>query len=233
MVGGTLADMVFLLAIAVAPQYWFLLLAYFGLQVASNVAHGPYQGLIPDRVPPARWGQASGVKQLAEIVGIIVTSLAAGYLLSRGEVLLTILSIMGVLLVTLAITAWGVKEEPLQRAEPAPLLKTVTQTFRIDLRRYSGFAWLLVSRLLIVVAMNLVRNYILYYIQYLLQMTAQQAADAAGTLMAILAVAIAAIVYPAGALSDRIGRKPLVVASGLVGAAGSLSCSWRAPTRTS
>ena len=221
-VGGTLADMVFLVAIAVAPRYWFLLAAYFGLQVASNVAHGPYQGLIPDRVAPERWGQASGIKQLAEILGIIITSLAAGYLLSRGQVLLTILSIMAILLLTAAITIFGVHEEPLEHAEPAPLLKTALDMFRIDLGRYSGFAWLLVSRLFIVVAMNLVRNYLLYYIQDLLHMTAQQAADSTGTLMAILAVAIALIVYPAGALSDRIGRKPLVVFSGLAGAVGSL-----------
>jgi len=222
MVGGTLADMVFLLALALAPRYWVLVVAYFGLQVASNVAHGPYQGLIPDRVPPERWGQASGVKQLAEILGIIVTSLVTGWLLARGQVLLTVLSIMAVLLITLAITVLGVKEEPLERAAPEPLLKTALETFRIDLRRYAGFAWVLLSRLFIVVAMNLVRNYLLYYIQYLLHMTPQQAADTAGTLMAILAVAIALIVFPAGALSDRIGRKPLIVFSGLLGAAGSL-----------
>ncbi len=232
MVGGTLVDMVFLVAIALAPRYWFLLVAYFGLQVASNVAHGPYQGLIPDRVPPERWGQASGIKQLAEILGIIVTSLATGWLLSRGQVLLAILAIMAMLLVTLTITVLGVKEEPLPKAEAqagpaagswlAQAWRTLLETFRIDQRRYSGFVWVLVSRLFIVVAMNLVRNYILYYIQHLLHMTAVQAADAAGTLMAILAVAIAIIVYPAGALSDRLGRKPLVVASGLVGAAGSL-----------
>lgn len=222
MVGGTLADMIFLVALALAPRYWVLIAAYFGLQLASNVAHGPYQGLIPDRVPPARWGQASGVKQLAEILGIIVTSLVTGWLLSRGEVLLTVLSIMAVLLVTLAVTVFGVKEEPLEHATTQPLLKTALETFRIDLGRYAGFMWVLVSRLFIVVAMNLVRNYLLYYIQDMLGMTAQQAADAAGTLMAILAVAIALIVFPAGALSDRIGRKPLVVFSGLVGAVGSL-----------
>ena len=79
--GGTLADMVFLLALALAPRYWFLVLAYFGLQVSSNIAHGPYQGLIPDLVPAEQRGSASGVKQLAEILGIIVTSLAAGLLM--------------------------------------------------------------------------------------------------------------------------------------------------------
>ena len=222
MLGGTLADLVFLVGIALAPQYWVLLGAYFGLQVASNVAHGPYQGLIPDRVPPERRGQASGVKQFAEILGIIVTSQATGWLLSAGQVTWAVGVIALMLLLTLAATLWGVREDPLAGQVREPLLRTVLQTFRVDLGRYGGFAWLVVSRLFILVGMNLVRNYLLYYMEFILHVTPEQAAGLAGSLLAILAVAIAAVVYPAGALSDRLGRKPLVVCSGLVGAAGSL-----------
>ncbi len=224
--GGTLADMVFLLALALAPRYWFLVLAYFGLQVSSNIAHGPYQGLIPDLVPAERRGSASGVKQLAEILGIIVTSLAAGLLMSRGQTLVTILSIMAVLLVTVAITIWGVREEPLAGAPSRPVWSTVLDTFRVDLRRHMDFVWLIVSRLLIIVAMNLVRNYVVYYMQHVLHLSLQEAAGLAGNLLAIVAVSIAVIVYPAGMLSDRVGRRSLLVASGLLGALGSLLLLW-------
>ncbi|MCL6429734.1 MAG: MFS transporter [Anaerolineae bacterium] len=224
--GGTLADMVFLLAIALAPRYWFLVLAYFGLQVSSNIAHGPYQGLIPDLVPAECRGSASGVKQLAEILGIIVTSLAAGLLMSRGQTLVTILSIMAVLLVTAAITVWGVREEPLAWTPSKPLWSTVLDTFRVDLRRHMDFVWLIVSRLLIIVAMNLVRNYVVYYMQHVLRLSLQEAAGLAGNLLAIVAVSIAVIVYPAGMLSDRVGRRSLLVASGLLGALGSLLLLW-------
>jgi MFS family permease len=43
-----------------------------------------------------------------------------------------------------------------------------------------------------------------------------------GNLLAIIAVAIAVVVYPAGVLSDRWGRKPLVIVSGALGAVGAL-----------
>lgn len=220
--GGTLVDLVFLAGIALAPQYWVLFVAYLGLQLASNVAHGPYQGLIPDLVAAEERGKASGVKQLAEILGIVGSSLVAGYLMSRGQRLLAIGGIAAILLVTLAITLFGVQEEPQAEASSTPLLRTVLETFDVDIRRYADYMWLLVSRLLVLVGMNLVRNYALYYVQDRLAMTVEEATAATGTLMAILAVAIAVVVYPAGVLSDRFGRKPLLVISGVAGAAGSL-----------
>lgn len=233
MVGGTLADMIFLgaiLAIALGPQravyFWLLVVVYFGLQVASNVSHGPYQGLIPDRVPPERWGTASGVKQLAEMLGVIVTSLAMKWFLDQHQMPLAIVSMMLFLLLTLALTL-TVRERPLPDApSQEPLFRAVLGTFLIDLRRYAGFGWLVLSRLFVLVAMNLVRNYILFYIQFILKMSPEEAGSAASSLMAVLGIAILFIVYPAGVLSDRIGRRPLLAFSGLVGAVGSLLLLW-------
>lgn len=82
---GTLLDLVLLLGIALAGNYWLLLAAYLLLQLSSNIAHGPYQGLIPDRVPKDRRGAASGAKQLAEILGIIVTSKVTAHFMGQGQ----------------------------------------------------------------------------------------------------------------------------------------------------
>ncbi len=81
------------------------------------------------------------------------------------------------------------------------------------------FLWL-GSRLLILLGGNLVRNYALYFLKDVLKL-ANPAAEV-GNLLAIIAVAIVIVVYPAGALSDRIGRKWLIVASGVLGAIGAL-----------
>ena len=58
-VGGTLFDVVFLLAMAFAGNYIVLLVAYLLLQLSSNIAHGPYQGYIPELVPEAKRGAVS------------------------------------------------------------------------------------------------------------------------------------------------------------------------------
>jgi MFS family permease len=64
MVGGTLFSLAFLVSMALATNLWSLVAGYLLLQVASNTAHGPAQGLIPDLVPEERHGLASGIKNL-------------------------------------------------------------------------------------------------------------------------------------------------------------------------
>lgn len=224
---GTLFDLIFLLGIALSKQYWFLFLSYMLLQVSSNVAHGPYQGLIPDLVPEERRGTASGVKQFAEIVGIIVTSLTTAALMAQGQTLLAIVVIMTVLTVTMLITIIGVREEPLRDAPNQSLRETVLDTFKVDPRRYPDYFWLLLSRLFILMGMNLVRNYVLYLVAdvvigpsvpYAERMA--QANNLSGSLLAIIAVAIAFTALPTGMLSDRLGKKLLVLLSSILGAIG-------------
>src|SRR5512143_288930 len=49
---GTLLDFIFLAILGWAGGFFWLVIGYVGLQLSSNIAHGPLQGLLPDRVPP-------------------------------------------------------------------------------------------------------------------------------------------------------------------------------------
>ncbi len=229
-VGGTLFDVVFLLTMAFAGNYIVLLIGYLLLQTSSNIAHGPYQGYIPELVPEAKRGAASGVARFLEIVGIIVTSLVVGNWVGQGQIVLSFVAIIFFLLFMMAITALFVTEVPFEgagtpsTASSTPPAKTAgSAQHALSLRTifYSRdfFLWL-VSRLLILLGGNLVRNYALYFLKDVLKL-ANPAAEV-GNLLAIIAVAIVIVVYPAGALSDRIGRKWLIVASGVLGAIGAL-----------
>src|SRR5512146_1123035 len=68
---GTLFDLVFLALLGLAAGVPGLAVGYIGLQVSSNIAHGPLQGLLPDRVPPAQLGSASGLKNLFDMAGLV------------------------------------------------------------------------------------------------------------------------------------------------------------------
>ncbi len=221
-VGGTLFDVVFLLAMALATNYVALLVAYVLLQFSSNIAHGPYQGYIPELVPEAKRGSASGIARLFEIIGIIVTSLATGALVAQGQLLLAFLAIIACLLFSMALTARFVSEEPFESAappvRPAPKAADAGASFWRTLFYSRDFFFWLVSRLLILLGGNLVRNYALYFLHDVLRLP--DPAAAVGSLLAVIAVAIALVVYPAGWLSDRWGRKTPIVMSGLLGAAG-------------
>ncbi len=92
----------------------------------------------------------------------------------------------------------------------------------IDIRRYSDFAWLMVSRLLFLVGLLGVEQYLLYYLQALLNLTQQQASAQAGyVLVSGLIVSLGASIA-GGYLSERWGRKPILTAACLLGAVCSL-----------
>ena len=227
LVGGTLFDVIFLLAMAFSGNYVLLVVAYLLLQTSSNIAHGPYQGYVPDLVPEAKRGAVTGVKQLLEMIGIVVTSLVMGYLVGQGQILMSFLAIILCLLVCMAITALFVTEQPFdgalkiepEKSAPQPHHDSARDILTSLFHSRDFFLWL-VSRLLILVGANLVRNYALYFFMDVLGLP--NPAGAVGGLLAVIAVSIAIVVYPSGALSDRWGRKWLVVLSGVLGAIGAL-----------
>ena len=222
-VGGTLFDVVFLLAMVFSGDYLVLLGAYALLQIASNVAHGPYQAYLPELVPEAKRGKVTGIKLVFEMVGAIVTALAVGNLVGQGQILAAFLAIIFFLLLTMALTARCVDERPFDGAsvaQPGAVEAIHESPLQVIFHSRDFFLWL-VSRLLILTAVNLVRNYLLYFLDDVLHI-GNPAAET-GNLLAILGVAVAVVVYPAGALSDRWGRKRLTVFSGILGAFGALA----------
>ena len=60
---GTLFDFVFLALLAWSGSILAVIIGYVGLQIASNTAHGPMQGLIPDEVPHLADGQGQRAEE--------------------------------------------------------------------------------------------------------------------------------------------------------------------------
>ena len=80
---GAIAAVVLLPALGIAGSYLSLFLAYALLQIASNTAHGPWQGLIPDLVPAEKRGRTSGIKGFIEGIGALVGIQLVGFFLSE------------------------------------------------------------------------------------------------------------------------------------------------------
>lgn len=218
MLVGTLFDLVFLAGMALAGGYWGLLVAYLFLQITSNAAHGPAQGLIPDLVPEERRGLASGIKNLFDMGGLVVASLVMGRLAESNNQVLTFAVIGGILVVSTLITLLGTPERPANtRAESAPD-SNPGNLLRADFRRYPDYAWLIVSRFLILLGIYAVQGFVQYYIRDFLGVP--NPAEVTGNLMAIIGLALTALVFPAGLLSDRFGRKPLNLLAGALAALG-------------
>lgn len=215
MVGGTLASLVCLAIMSGAPQFWALALGYVLLQFFSNVAHGPAQGLIPDLVPAERHGLASGYKNLFDMGGLVVTSLVAGQLMDSDNPTLAFALMAGVLGVCAAVTIITTREKP---NEGPATVATKAISLRTDLGRYPAYAEMLVSRFLILLGIYVVQSFAQYYIRDWLGIA--NAATVTGNLMAAIGVAITVLVFPAGWLSDEIGRWSLNIIAGIMAAVG-------------
>ena len=144
---GTLLDFVFLGLLAWSRDIWVLLLGYIGLQITSNIAQGPLQALVPDRVPHEQLGRASGVKNLMDMSGVIIASVAAGRLLSPQDRYPTVvmLVVMGVLAVSTVVTLLTAREESSLGGDEKKHFQ-IREAFRPDFHSNRNYAWLIGSR---------------------------------------------------------------------------------------
>jgi MFS family permease len=220
---GTAGDVLFLIGIALAGNYWWLVAFYFLLQFASNTAQAPYQGLLPDVVPEQQRAEASGFYGVANLVGIASGTVGAGLLLAHLGRGAAITSIAIVLVVTMLATVLVVPDRAVPVDGPyRNLRELLTRTFAIPFRN-RNFRWLMVSRLLIFMGFGGLQNFAFFYFDNVFFHQDRKAtAIAASTLLGI-AIAVAALVtWPASRLSDRTGRRPLIFVAGLFGAGGTL-----------
>jgi len=111
---GTLLDLVFLVAIGLSWNYWSLLVAVLLIQFSANISHGPLQALIPDMVPEDQRGRASAIKALFELVPIFLVGISIAAMVGAGHLGLAIVTTGAALLITMLVTIFTVKEQPLK-----------------------------------------------------------------------------------------------------------------------
>jgi Na+/melibiose symporter-like transporter len=223
---GGIISMVLIPGIGYASSYAAIFVVYCLLQLASNTAQGPYQAFIPDLAPEERRGIASGVKTLLELIGgiglvYIITYLGTQFLGDDNSWIWLVLGILVVLmLAAIVITMVTVKERPGTGEPQPPLFRTLLRCYKIDLSKSPGFITFLVSRLLFIMALTTLQSFALYFFQDMVEVA--NPARATVELLGILGIGMLGSVYPAGRISDIVGRRPVLVASGVIGAAGIL-----------
>ena len=220
---GTLINIAFLLLLARiggAGSIGIFLLAYLGVQLGANWAGGPYAGLIPDLVPPDQRGQASGWLALMTAAGTLLGVTAAGALIVGSDYVPIYLAIAATLAILCAVTMIGVKEKPLE-AIPAPIrFRDFQGSFLLRGSRYRDFYFVLFTRALVTMGIYSVFTFFQFFLKDVVRVE-NPARDASYLVGIIIAAGIPTSLL-AGAVSDRVGRKPLVYWSGGIMAAASL-----------
>lgn len=126
MVGGTVFNVLGLLLMPVAFTPVMLVGFYLLLQASNNVGGAAYSGIIPDVVPEADRGRASGLLGMMNSVGTVI-GVGAAYLAlailgdTRAGLFVSYAVIAVIFTATLVITCIGTPEKPLERGPRAPL----------------------------------------------------------------------------------------------------------------
>ncbi len=234
---GTLFDFVFLAILGWFGGLPWLVIGYFGLQVSSNLAHGPLQGLMPDLVPSSQLGAGSGIKNLMDMLGLILSSLFLGRLVDPNAAKPTqaIAAVMLVLAISAAITLLGAHEKPVlppddrregrRGLELKPILASIAASIQ---HMPPDFAWLLRARFIFLLGIYGIQSFAQYYIRDVLH--AADPPKLTGDLLAAITMSLVIFALLGGWLGDRFGHVRMhYLAGGISGAGCALLLLVRSP----
>ncbi len=237
MIVGTLLAITFLFVVALAPTIGVLLLGVLAYQFGANTAQAPWQALLPDQLPASLRGAASGLKSLFEILGFILGRRFAGYMVAQGTPQSAVLAASVVLIATMLLTSlaaryWRGKRSPEGAAhdelpgEGSPeSAQQAFPDFFAFLKRSNwprGFGWWFVNRAMFWAAIIALNSFVIFYLEDVAGMTFSEASRLFGDLSVVLGVSLLIITIPAGRLSDKLGRRPIILAACSVALAGNL-----------
>jgi MFS family permease len=231
--GGVVLIAAALFLLAAAPALWVLLLGVIFIQFASNVLQGPWQALIPDLVPEAQRGTASSLKAVMDILATVVAGAVAGILLgTTGQklwgadaVYATAAAPVVVFIIFVTLTSIWAREQPGATNEAVAsrsVGEALRNAFYVDFHETPVFGWWFVNRILFWGAFIAINSFLINYLVDVIHMSQAEAQGFYGTLKIILGGALIILALTSGWLSDRFGRKPLMLVAGLVAFAGAV-----------
>jgi MFS family permease len=235
---GVAAQLVFLLALLRVSTFAGLVATMLCVELASNTAQGPYQGLLPDLVPRGRRGIASGLMGGAQLAGQIVGVIGAGLALAAGDLPLAIVMSGAAVGLGALVTVAGVSETEgrsdgsagrwhLPDRRDLAHVPAWARAFRVvaievwgrDVLEHRDYLWLLASRLAILMATNTLQPFVYYLLEDTFHM-GDATSVAAAALAGVVAIVAVVAAIPGGARTERWGRVRTVEISALTGAVG-------------
>ena len=213
-----------LLLFGAASTFVVLVLGFVLMQLATNVSQAAFQAFIPDHVPEAQRGIASGAKNMLSVVGAAAGLIGAQGIRAAGGSNGWVLAYLGgVLVLTGLLTLrWVPRVDPTDHHGGLSLTDAVNprRVWRDAaeiLRQHPTFRLAIVAQFLYMLGANPAQKYLLLFLNDRFGSDAESRA-ALGAAGAIGIAVVAAVA--AGKLSDAVGRLPVLIGTVILGAVG-------------
>lgn len=215
--GGATALVLALLALTLAPSVLGILLLLLLIQVSSNTIQSPSQALIPDHVPANQRGAAAGWKSAFEILAFVAGRQISGRLVAEGRLLAAAAAASLVVVVCVLVVVRLAREPGADGDRPRLSLR---QAFAFNRNDHPAFTPWFINRALVWGGFIALSTFLLFFVIDVLGLTEAQAQRFVGDVSALMGIGLLLVAIPAGWLADRVGRRRMVVASGVLAASG-------------
>ncbi len=218
---GSVLDVVFLAGIALANDV--LVLAAFAalLAVSTNIARGPFQGYVPDLIAEKQVGMASALVGLMQILGNVTGFLLVTIAIAIGRMELAIAAVAIVELLTMIAVVVRVSPGmPPRDRGGRSWTQIAASAWALDILKERSYVWLVASRLFFLMGGAMLVNFVITYLKQSHGLDEQAANNTNFVILILIVLGNVVAIIPSARLSDRIGRKPVIYASCVIGGTG-------------
>ena len=221
--GGTILSATLTLSLGIASSYILMVIIYVFIQVGINIAQNPYDAMIKDQVPHNQRGQVSATRAISGAAGAITLVLLTGLLMDNHLdglqdkwLWISLVIPSATLCFTMVWILTKVNDGSLKQ-EPTPQNRDVLEETNSP---HPHFYVFLGAGFFFTLAAGILQTYTLFFLRDVVNL--EHPASAIGILAAVVGGTILTTLYPAGLLSDRLGRRRLLIVSGITGSICSL-----------
>jgi len=214
-IAGTALILPVMLFVALFPYISVLVIIdYILMELASNLAQGSFQPLLPDLIPKEQRGEAAGYLGLFLLIGNAMGYGITGLLVGMGKLTLASIAVIPVIFVSSAITIYTIWRYDLGKRGKISIIKAINEMFR-PTENVPRFFWLVVGSFFVLVGSSGLMYFELYYFTYVLGLKNPAYGVAITGLIVLLVAMVAAVGL--GKLSDKTGRKKILIYTSIAG----------------
>lgn len=201
-------------------------------QLTLNASYAAVTAMLPDQVPVSQRGTVGAVVGAAQPLGVIVGSIIAtavpGDNTSATGQTTRYIVVAVVVLLTALLFVLKMKDPRLDKARIPPFaFGPFIKNFYVNPKEHPDFAWVFVTRFLVILGTAFVTTYLLYFTRDVLGKSPDEAGDTVAAILQFYIIALLIFALITGPISDKVGKvKIFVIAASLICAAAILLLSF-------